>query len=283
MTAIQTSFPEFSNPPLAEVVLTVQFEKIEGFRTVHAGLLWERLRRDLPNLEHVEEHAQVDQPMEFPGVTGFRSAELRVELVDLPQLPRLFFLTSDRTQLIQFQPDRLSHNWRKVGGAETYPHYENIRPAFEAELRLLETFLAERKLGALAPTQCEISYINHIVADGDSASEVALGRVSSFWPAEYRTLAGCEFEDVSLNMRHVIRDEHGEFLGRLVAMAKPALRRFDKKPLLVLELVARGRPMGEGISGALRFIDTGRERLRQAFDSLTSEEMHRIWGRSHGG
>lgn len=283
MTSTESRLPEFLQPPLAEVVLTVQFEKIEGFRTVHAGLLWDRLRQELQSFEHVEEHPPVEQAIELPGVGGFRPPEVRVEVVDLPQLPRLFFLTRDKTQLIQFQADRLSHNWRKVGGTETYPSYEKIRPAFETELRLLERFLGDQKLGALSPTQCEISYINHIVASGDDPGEIAVGRVLSFWPAGYRAVAGCETEDVSLNLRHIIRDERGDFSGRLIATVKPAIRRSDKRPLLIFELIARGRPMGDGVQGALRFIDKGRDLLREAFDSMTSEEMHRLWGRIDGG
>lgn len=127
MASTTPRLPEFSRPPLTEVALTVQFEKVDGFRTVHAGLLWDRLRRELPNLEHVEEHPPIEQAIESPGPIGVRPSGVRVEVVDTPGLPRLFFLTHDKTQLIQLQVDRLSHNWRKVGGTEPYPRYEQIR------------------------------------------------------------------------------------------------------------------------------------------------------------
>jgi hypothetical protein len=33
--------PDYEHPPLVEVVLSVQFAELQGYRTVHAGLLWE--------------------------------------------------------------------------------------------------------------------------------------------------------------------------------------------------------------------------------------------------
>ena len=38
--------PDFDNPPLVEVVLSVQFSDLQSYRTVHPGLLWERKFRE---------------------------------------------------------------------------------------------------------------------------------------------------------------------------------------------------------------------------------------------
>lgn len=278
MANSERSLPEFSKPPLVEAVLTVQFEKIEGFRTVHAGLFWERLRSALPDFEHVEEHPPVEQAIEVPGPGGSRPPGVRVEVLDTPGLPRLFFLNHEKTQLIQLQPDRLSHNWRKTGEEDQYPRYERIRPSFVQELELFERFLADEKLGVLTPAQAEISYINHITPLESSETGISPHGILRIWP-DYRGAAGSALEDASMNLRHEIRDAKGQFEGRLLVSIKPAIRRSDKRRLLVLELVARGRPLGEGISGAMAFIDRGRELLCRAFEELTTPEMQTHWGK----
>jgi len=273
--------PEFSTPPLVETVLTVQFEKIEGFRTVHAGLFWERLRGAFPDFVHVEEHAPVDQTIEAPGPSTFRSPGVRIELLDAPGLPRLFFLNHEKTQLIQLQPDRLSHSWRKIGDDDRYPRYERIRPSFVKELGLLERFLADEKLGVLKPIQAEISYINHIIPLESTGVGISPHGILRMWP-DYRGVAGSTLEDAAVNLRHEIQDSNGQFEGRLFVSLKPAIRRSDNKRLLVLELLARGRPAGEGIDGAISFIDKGRQLVCRAFEELTTPAMQEQWGRIDG-
>lgn len=76
-----------------------------------------------------------------------------------------------------------------------------------------------------------------------------------------------------------MRDQSGQFLGRLTVSAQPAVRRSDKKPLIALTLTSRGRPIGAGISGVLTFFDLGREWIVRGFTDLTADEMHRMWGR----
>lgn len=278
MVSSGRGLPEFSRPPLVEAVLTVQFEKIEGFRTVHAGLFWERLREAFPDFVHVEEHAPIDQTIEAPDPSTFRSPGVRIEMLDTPSLPRLLFLDRGKTQLIQLQPDRLSHNWRKIGDDDQYPRYERIRPSFVQELELLEQFLADEKLGVLNPTQAEIGYINHIIPPESTGAGSSPHGILRMW-SDYRGVAGSMLEDASVNLRHEIRDSDGQFEGRLFVSLKPAIRRSDNERLLVLELIARGRPAGEGINGAISFIDRGRQLVCRAFEELTTPEMQQRWGK----
>jgi len=41
----------------------------------------------------------------------------------------------------------------------------------------------------------------------------------------------------------------------------------------------RGRPLGEGVEGILKFMDFGREKIVRAFSDITTEKMHVLWGR----
>ena len=49
--------PDFENPPLVEVALSVQFEPIEQMRTPQIGLLWTEFRHRFPV---TQEHPPVD-------------------------------------------------------------------------------------------------------------------------------------------------------------------------------------------------------------------------------
>ena len=80
-------------------------------------------------------------------------------------------------------------------------------------------------------------------------------------------------------VRYVIPDSAGNPLGRLLISVEPAYRTDDDKPILVLQLTARGRPDDEGIEGVLRFLDTGRKWVVRGFASITSPRMHEIWER----
>ena len=40
----KTRLPDFENPPVAEVVLSAQFEPLEHFQVPHIGLLWQEYR-----------------------------------------------------------------------------------------------------------------------------------------------------------------------------------------------------------------------------------------------
>ena len=43
--------PDFRKPPLAETVLSLQFEPVAELTTAHVGLLWARFRKQFPMIE----------------------------------------------------------------------------------------------------------------------------------------------------------------------------------------------------------------------------------------
>ena len=70
--------------------------------------------------------------------------------------------------------------------------------------------------------------------------------------------------------------------GRLHVMAQPAWDSNGQR-IWTINLMARGRPMGEGIEGAFGFFDVGREWIVRGFMDLTTASMHRHWGRTDAG
>ncbi len=264
--------PDFRKPPVAETVLSLQFEPIPGLTSAHLGLLWERFRQDLPL---VEEHAPL--PPAFEKFEPPSPTQVEVMIDEKPPLPRLWFLNHTKTELIQVQPNRFIHNWRKMEGLEPYPHYEPIREKFRGEAATLETFLRDEGLGVLAVNQCEVTYVNHIEPAGVWERPGCLEKVFRMWSGLPYTEFLPNPEDAGLHMRFVMLNETGKRVGRLHAVVQPAWKKTDNSPIMALNLTARGAPIGEGIDAAFTFFDLARRWIVKGFADLTTPEMHRVW------
>jgi hypothetical protein len=228
----------------------------------------------------IEEHPPL--PPVFESFEPPLPPQVEVSFEEKPPVPRVWFLNEPGSELIQVQPDRFIHNWRKLQGLDPYPRYEPIRDKFRDEAGVLEEFLREEKLGTLVVNQCEVTYVNHIEpasvwerhGEVDRAFVMCSGlRAASFLPSP---------EDVALRMRFVIPDLAGNPIGRLHAVVQPAWKKPDNSPILTLNLTARGAPIGEGIEGAFAFFDLGRNWIVNGFADLTTPDMQRMWERIDG-
>jgi uncharacterized protein (TIGR04255 family) len=266
--------PDFRKPPVAETVLSLQFEPISGLTSPHLGVLWSRFRQELPL---IEEHPQL--PPVFEKFDPPSPAQVEVTIEEKPPLPRVWFVNDTKTELIQMQVNRFIHNWRKVEGMEPYPHYEPIREKFRSEVAVLEEFLREEKLGRLAVNQCEVTYVNHVEPSGVWDRHGQLEKVFSMWSGLVNASFLPDPEDAGLHMRFVIPDETGQPIGRLHVVVHPAWKKTDNSPILALNLTARGGPIGDGIEGAFAFFDLARKWIVKGFADLTTPEMQRVWER----
>jgi hypothetical protein len=52
---------------------------------------------------------------------------------------------------------------------------------------------------------------------------------------------------------------------------------------LNMVLLARGKPDGNDIKAARRFFEIAHEHIVSGFTSITSKQMHQIWGRIDNG
>src|SRR5438093_860850 len=112
-------FPDFENPPVVEVALSVAFDPLPRVTTADLGALWALHYRqrgfnstdDQPPVSIPPE--QFEGPPTAPGV--------RVEMLTGPPLPRLWFRNEAGTQLIQVQGNWFARNWRKMDSGEAYP------------------------------------------------------------------------------------------------------------------------------------------------------------------
>jgi len=275
MTARPVDLPDFRQPPLSEVVLSLQFDPLDRLKTPLIGILWNRFRERLPE---IEEHPPLPQVVErFDGPVP---AKVDVVIEEKPPVPRVWFLAPEKTELIQVQQDRFIHNWRKVTGREPYARYETIREKFREEVAEFVSFLHEEKFAGININQCEVTYVNHITPSGTWHRHGELAAVLRQWSNLPSGGFLPQAEDVAVRSRYIIPDEAGKPVGRLHVVFQPAWRTTDNTPIFTMNLTARGKPLAVGIDGAFDFFDLGRRWIVKGFADLTTPTMQeKSWER----
>lgn len=261
--------PDFDDPPVVETVLSVQFESLPLVQTAHLGLLWDEYRASFPK---TGEHPALDPVIEqFPERQSGRMG-LKLQTFENPPIPRLSFANAQGNEMIQVQNDRFIKNWRKEGEGEQYPRYsKTIRPNFDRDFRIFLAFLEKNQLGTARINQCEVTYVNHLLAGAGWEDYGDLEKVFTFWHAPDIAPPGSP-EDLRMHTRFVVPGDDGAPVGRLHVDLQPAIRVSDNHPMYVLHLTARGQ-VGDGVA----FFDIGREWIVKTFKILTTESMHNIW------
>jgi uncharacterized protein (TIGR04255 family) len=272
--------PSYENPPVVEVALSLQFEPIEMLRSVHFGLLWSRLRRE--GFSQVEDHGALEPVYEDFALSSPRIGITVQTFADAPPLPRVWFLNADGTELIQIQSDRLIVNWRRGAGAEPYPRYTHILKRFKAALQLLSELIAEEHLGKIVPNQCEVTYVNHILAEKEWPKHGDIAKVVTVWSNQYSDSYLGTPEDVAFVARYRMVSADGATLGRLQVSLQPAFRRDDHQPIFALNVTARGTPSSPSVESALELFDKQHEWIVRGFASVTTAGLHKLWGRLDG-
>jgi uncharacterized protein (TIGR04255 family) len=261
--------PDFDNPPVVETVLSVQFEPLSSVQTAHLGLLWEEYRTTFPKSE--------DRPPLDPVVEQFPESPvarvgLKFQALENFPAPRIWFTNDQGSEMIQVQNDRFIKNWRKEGEGARYPHYdETIRPNFDRDYTIFLAFLEKNQLGAPHVNQCEVTYVNHILAGQGWERYGDLEKIFTFWRSP-DLVPPVPAEDLRLHARFVIPGKDGKPIGRLHVDVQPAVRTSDNRPMYVLHLTARGQ-----VGAGLDFFDIGREWIVTTFKRLTTNSMHNIW------
>jgi uncharacterized protein (TIGR04255 family) len=261
--------PDFDDPPVVETVLSVQFDPLPLVRTAHLGLLWNEYRALFPK---TEERPGLDPVVEQFPESPVARVGLKFQAFEHPPIPRIWFTDNEGSEMIQVQNDRFIKNWRKEGEAGRYPHYdETIRPHFDRDYGIFLAFLAKNQLGTPRINQCEVTYVNHILAGQGWEHYGDIEKIFTFWrPPDFAPPGPAE--DLRLHARFVIPGEGEKPIGRLHVDVQPAVRISDDHPMYVMHLTARGQA-GDGVD----FFDIGREWIVSTFKRLTTSSMHNIW------
>ncbi len=260
----------FESPPVVEVVAGVALDGIGPETAPLLTAFWvEHARSQFPRLEQ--------QPPYTPVMEEFPSAGATINLMFGVGMPpqRLWALTADGQELLQLQPGWFACNWRKVQPHYEYDRWPARRAAFEHWYQALTQFLVEQGAGEPKVAQCEVTYVNHI---RPGAVWRRHGDLQDVFNLALLGQPPLPLEQMTAELQFLI-ERDGQPRGRLHARLLPAFERDGKTPLYVLELTARGRPDGDGIDGALAFLNVGRSAINDQFQALTTEAMHAEWGR----
>ncbi len=263
----------FGRPPLTEVALSFQFEPLAAYGYAEIGLLREHFRATFPRIEY--------HPALPPSFETFGPPSALPFLISYPfampgGVPRVWLLDDRGVEILQFQPDRFTRNWRKIEEGAKYPHYQAVRTAFLADLESLERFLDGRSLGRLVPNQCEVTYVNQIAAPGGFGE--VMGRVFTNWKSLGPTDFG-ELDSVAFSTGFVLRTDEGDPAGRMYFHASSAFDQL-KQPIVQLVVVGRGAPRAPTIEAATDFLDLAHARILSSFLELTTPEIHAQWERA---
>jgi len=269
--AAERDLPDFDNPPLVETVLSAQFDRLAAMRSVHFGLFWQHVRDEFPN---AEEHTPLPPIVERPNDAAPQAVQLHFDPQETLTLPRLWLLNKSGSEIMQIQNDRFIKNWRKGPANAEYPHYKPVlKPAFERHFREFNDFVAEQALGPIKVTQCEVTYVSHIIAGEGWTQRDEIERIFTFWRQPWGDDSyPRSAEDFACRARFPIFGPENEWIGRLHVEVQAALNIADNRPLYAMTLTARGM-YGTGIE----FFDIGRRWIVKSFEHLTTEHMHVIW------
>jgi uncharacterized protein (TIGR04255 family) len=264
MKEVAKRFPDYEKPPVIEVVCGIVFEKIEQFKGAHLGLFWQKVRKGFPKCEHAP-------PLGF-------SPESTDLMKNLP-LPRMWFVSEEDDRLIQLQNDRMLYNWRKVEGKELYPRYDTIIEPFKNNLEVLRQFLEEEDLGKIVPVNCELTYINHIPQGSgwNTLSDIHEVLPDLNWRSENERFLPQPLR-VGWNVAFRLEDEDR---GHLNVSLEYGTRRLDKRPVLVLQLTARGLGGKKTMEAVWDWFDVGHKWIVCGFSDLTGSKVQaEVWKRT---
>ncbi len=264
MTKSRPSLPDYANPPVVEVVFAITIRPLPVSVVDLARFGWERLGDTFP-IRQEQPPMQMQRETFDPGIQNIGPT---LALLTGPPPVRLLFQTEDKTRLVQVQRDWLACNWQGTSSGDPYPRYESIEGDFLETWDNFAEFMSELGHGEVHASQCELSYINHILPGDLWESHGQINRViqlageaSTFLP---------EPEDGQLYFRYRIPFE-GRDVGRLYVQAIPAFRKEDSLPLIQLNMVARGTPLREGREGVVEFFRLAHEWIVNGFAGVTTD------------
>jgi len=259
--SMSKKLPSYKKPPVNEVVSGMRFHPPNNLRIPHIGYLWEKFRKDYPQIQHA------------PPISSAKGQILVDKTIGIP-LPRVWFINKQDDQLIQFQVNRFYFNWRRREGK--YPRYEHVIKNFEYVWKTVEKFFNEFELGKLEPEELELSYINHIPKDQGWNTIDDLSEIFSDFIWEKRTDRFLPNPDkIAWQTEYPVQDNKGHLFVNL----KQAIRTEDKVPILVLELKMKGIGESTEKEAIREWFDTAHEWIVKGFTDLTTTKIQKIWER----
>ena len=265
-------FPDYKNPPVIEVVCGLGFAPLSSFKAVHFGKFWEQIGSD--NFPFIQEHPPLIGGIENLG--GAQAPAMDIRFFQTPPLPRVWMLDKSGNGIIQIQREAFLHNWRKLNPEDQYPRFQTVMGDFIRYFEQFKSFTQKNSLGEITPTQYELTYINHILANEFWASTKPLSKLLS----DFRWQSSPErflpdYEGVNWLTTFLLPDK----CGRLYVSIQTALRQPNLDPIIIIEMKARGIGKFTGLSDMPKWFDIAHEWIVKGFADLTDKVAQRkLWG-----
>lgn len=242
--------PKFSNPPVVETALSVQFSGV-GWSPLDFGIYYESIRERFPSAS--ESHCLPPIIETFPKTV----VDSKLVLSESVQPSRWLFSDQPNSSLLQVQYNRFGFNWRKVDGEE-YPSYCKNCDVFKTEYDNFQAYCEERTLGTPDPQFSEVVYVNHINPQQDE--ELIDLFEKSFKGVDFS--ASPRPELATLNRTFVIGDNDGRLYAEAVILPFEKIR---------FKLTSRARCTDGNWGSSL---NTAHDALIEHFMELTEPAMH---------
>jgi len=261
------NLPDYSNPPIDELAIGVQYPSVEGMYDAHVGLYWQSVRDQYPR---AESQPRVEAPIETSGTPSIQPPIVQFS-IPVSSQGRTWLISESDDYLIQIQNTRFVQNWRKRQTG--YPHFEELWERFSSNFQKFQDLIRSEKLPVPIVQQVEVTYINWIpdipasrFFKASQAAEIsAYGRIH-------------EPENQSFSSRYDLNDGPVE---RLYVQCQPAIRpaesNVEGSQFALVYRAARAEGLGETEIEALA--NAGRVIIVNAFTELTTDEAQQRWGR----
>ncbi|MBT5028955.1 MAG: TIGR04255 family protein [Nitrospina sp.] len=249
------------------------FDPLEDFQSTHLGMFRETIKAEYPSFE--------EKPFLLPKTEYYKpnlgkSAEPVV--IKANSLPRLWFVSENKNQILQLQSDQLINNWKKVQDEDSYPHYDEIIQKFENHFNEFNAFVNDHEIGEIKPKQYELTYVNHISSlngwEKDSPIENIFPEFKlASDPKNF--LPKCE----AFNWTNTYLLPNEE--GRLYSTIKVVLHRVSAEPLIRFQLKVTGINKEASLDKMRSWFDLAHEWILLSFAELTNEKVQtEYWGRT---
>ena len=267
--------PEFTNPPVVETALGVQFVPISGLGSAHFGAFWESLGAEWKG--QVLDAPPLALQHERFGDGGLPLARFELALVNEPRI-RLKFRNQDRTRMVQVQNGRLHLNWIRTDEHPQYPRYRVLSAEFAKLWAQWVEFLQRSSFSPMTPDQWEVTYVNRIPkGEGWNSASDWPGVLSNvLGPGLPDDAAGVRFESAEGVWRFRIKPDVGRL--HIEVGARPPTEQGGLDSLLI-KITARG-PIDNENPAVLEGLNFGHAAIVNAFAGITSPSMHERWGRT---
>ena len=255
--------PSFRQPPVQEVVISVQFADLP-LSVIHFGQWFDENQDRFPAYTSAPRRPRIVE--EFPRRRSTNTPLLRVAAG--PDAERIAFRSKDGHTVVQFQADRFSYHWHRDEAA--HPGFQAVRDGFDVQWVRFIDFVVRRMRGTvIRPDLAEVQYFNQIEVPAGTAAGIDFLRVFGGVPPETSDRLLPEANEIQFNRVFAFPSESCRLYAEAAALHDP--------PAILFNQTARANILSD--SDLYDRIEDCHGLINRGILDLTSEDVrHRRWG-----